>query len=921
MPDVNAEYFNYWGKADRKDPARFHLLPYHCLDVAAVGKVLLKSHHLLRSRIAAILNTDHDSMIQLCCFLLAVHDIGKFAEVFQSKRGDLRETLYGAGKMRQSSIRHDDLGFIFWKDLWDRFIEEKAFGFNTDHSMKWELQASFDRLICCATGHHGHPARFEDDHKQLFTQDYFSSPDIEAAFEFCVKQWQMHVGGNSVLIRQLADENRVTKASWWVAGIMVVCDWIGSDDDIFGYVGRPMDLETYWHSRALPNARRALAECGLLPSKISKPMSLEQLAGEPLTPTPLQKLCGEPRNFDTPQLWILEDITGAGKTEAAMLLVNRMMAGRQADGFYIGLPTTATADAMYRRMAHFYRKLFRDDQIPSLVLAHGSRHLSDEFRKSIIDLSTNQQDYSKEEPTGAAQCVAWLADNRKKALLADVGVGTVDQALLMILPSRHQSMRLFGLGSKLLLVDEVHAHDTYMNQLLKKLLIFHGYIGGSAILLSATLPHKMRNDLVQAFQRGLGRSAPYDEKTDDYPLVTIATHEKPVTVHVPAAKRSVRRLPVRLIDDIDAAFDMLLSKASNEQCACWIRNTVWDACHIYKMLLAKNVIDPAKLILFHARFTLADRLRIEKKVVNSFGRNSTAKDRAGKILISTQVIENSLDLCLDGMVGDLAPIDAKIQRAGRLHRHCRDALGNRLKGIGAVDQRQPPILHILTPDPVDDPDEQWYTAMFPKAAPVYPHVGRLWLTARILKEKKEINMPFHLRDLIEGVYAKGLESIPEKLWQASEEAEAEAMGKSSFGKHNALRFKTGYDIGSGLWSEEIDVPTRLGEKTHTVYLAKEENDKLVPFKKGKFPWDLSSIKLAKKKLENISPAIQEKYQGQLEQLIKTEKRLQKYDVVIPVSEIGDEKWVSEGIDGEGVAVDIVYDEKMGIMVGDEIEGG
>jgi CRISPR-associated endonuclease/helicase Cas3 len=913
----SSSYFKYWGKTDRQNPNRYHLLPYHCLDVAAVGKVLLESCELIRTRLAVSLSIGEEEFIQLCKFFLAIHDIGKFAEVFQNKRADLREHLYGKDARRQSTVRHDNLGYIVWKDLWERFVGETSFGFNSDYDLVWELEDSFSRLACCATGHHGHPATSDDGRQVLSAKSYFSNLDIESVFQFCVEQWQMHVQDDIVLINKLGDEDTVSKSSWWIAGILVVCDWVGSDDSVFQYIDEPMDLEDYWRFIAVPNAHRALRRCGLLPSKPSAAMNLVQLSGEQINATPLQQLCSMASNFNEPQLWILEDITGSGKTEAAMLLVNRMMAAGQADGFYIGLPTMATADGIYRRMAKYYRKLFKDDQVPSLILAHGSRHLSDDFRKSIVDISSSQTSYGTEESTGAAQCIAWLADNRKKALLADVGVGTADQSLLSILPSRHQSMRLFGLGSKLLVVDEVHAHDTYVNELLKKLLTFHAYIGGSAILLSATLPKKMRNELVQAYKKGTSKTIQNVEETNAYPLATIVKAPRMETIPVQASKRSIRSVPVKLIHEVGLATYKLKAKSSKRQCACWIRNTVWDAIQAYQLLLEEQAVEPSKIMLFHARYTLGDRLRIEKKVIKSFGKKSTAKDRAGRILISSQVIENSLDLCLDGMVSDLAPIDAIIQRAGRLHRHRRDARGNPLVQIDAIDKRPLPELYILSPEAVESPTAKWYADFFPKASFVYPHVGRLWLTARILNEKKEINMPFHLRELIEGVYTEDFEEIPENLKEASKEAEAEAMGMANLGKYNGLEFGRGYDFRSGEWSEEINIPTRIGEETNTVYLVRSENGRLVPFKNGDFPWDLSSLRMSKKKLENISPKIQDKYYDELERLIQTEKRLNKFDMVIPMTQVERKKWISEGINGRGDVVDIFYDEEIGMMVGDE----
>ncbi len=61
----------------------------------------------------------------------------------------------------------------------------------------------------------------------------------------------------------------------------------------------------------------------------------------------------------------------------------------------------------------------------------------------------------------------------QKALLAEVGVGTLDQLLMAVMPFRHQSLRLLGMRDKILLLDEVHAYDGYMVKLLEGLLRFH----------------------------------------------------------------------------------------------------------------------------------------------------------------------------------------------------------------------------------------------------------------------------------------------------------------------------------------------------------------------------------------------------------------------------------------------------------------
>merc|ERR1712023_293119 len=197
-----------------------------------------------------------------------------------------------------------------------------------------------------------------------------------------------------------------------------------------------------------------------------------------------------------PQLFVLEDVTGAGKTEAAMTLVHRLLEHGQARGVYFGLPTMATSNAMYGRVADIYRRWFDEQQVPNLVLAHGARHLNTDFAHSVVSEQARDHAYGDGEQTASAACNQWFADSRKKALLADVGVGTV-----------HQALRLIGLANKVLVVDEVHACDDYMAGLLEAILQAHAQQGGSAILLTATLPHSMKRNLVAAYQKGRGLAA------------------------------------------------------------------------------------------------------------------------------------------------------------------------------------------------------------------------------------------------------------------------------------------------------------------------------------------------------------------------------------------------------------------------------
>ena len=560
-----------------------------------------------------------------------------------------------------------------------------------------------------------------------------------------------------------------------------------------------------------------------------------------------------------PCLYILEDVTGAGKTEAAVLLANRLMAHQKGAGLYIALPTMATANAMFERMKGddkqpVYQRLFPPETQPSIVLAHSARNLSQSFRQAVVPESKKpEKNYGDETIPASVHCSAWLSDNLKKALLAAVGVGTIDQALLGILPSRHQCLRLFGLMDKILVIDEVHACDAYMQTLLKTLLRAQASVDGSVILLSATLSHDQRQELVDAFIEGANSDTMALQRrgNNDYPLLTYFAGTDLREINVETREEVKRYVRVELLHKTADVETVIRRAVENEQCVCWIRNTVAEARLGYKSLREKY---PAwQIDLFHARFALSDRLEIEKRVVGSFGKNSTGEQRKGRVVIATQVVEQSLDVDFDVMITDLAPVDLVIQRAGRLCRHTRDKLGNRTNNS---DERGTPVLYVLTPQPVDEPEDRWLIDLFPQGRFVYSNHGQLWLTARLLENKKGFHVPEDVRELTEGVFGTEAQYlIPEGLIERAYEAEGQNMADRSIAQLNALKLRDGYSEGSSnRWWDEAKTPTRLGEPTTTVYLARWSNNQLKPWSEGEMAWQQSAVQIRTYYVAEEAPA-------------------------------------------------------------------
>jgi len=870
--------FNYWGKT--ADNGSYHLLPYHCLDVAAVGYELLSPNKPLAKWLSARLGVLVAWLRQWFVFCLALHDIGKFATAFQGLKPGLTDQLVPAVKNMPYNERHDSLGFLLLRKM----PLETAKRIN----LTPKQLHTFEPWVKIVTGHHGIPPK----ESLRRYQDYFTENDRQAAWDFFQNIAQLFLADMELeILLDKQFKRRVKQYSWVLAGVTVLADWLGSSLPFDQYCSTEMPLDRYWEEKALPLAEKIVSDADLSSTEHTPFSGIQSLFPFISEPTPLQRWVTTANVTDCPQLFIFEDVTGAGKTEAAVTLSHRLFDAGAAEGIYVGLPTMATANAMYLRLGKAYRRLFAKESKPSLVLAHGARHLSEAFRESV-GLPVNEEsgeEYKKGEVSATAYCNAWLADSRKKALLAEVGVGTLDQALLGVLPARHQSLRLLGLSRKVLIVDEVHAYDPYMNQLLQTLLRAHAVNGGSAILLSATLPNDMRSNYVKAYCKGLGVDVPDLAENPPYPLVTQITPKSFYEDHVETRKEVKRSVTVAWLKTEQEVLTLIREAVEQGQCVCWIRNTVRNAREAFDHLETCSWLENDRLLLFHSRFAMVDRQRIEGTTLTCFGKQSDARTRCGRVLVATQVVEQSLDLDFDLLISDLAPIDLLIQRVGREHRHVRDEFGNRLRKPGAKDRRKPPVFYVLAPEPAAMPKVDWLKSVLPGTQAVYRHVGQLWLTQQVLLKEQTIKPSKNARTLIEEVYGVEAQNrIPETLSDLSWEAEGEASGKRGIARLNCLDLSKGYSRrsaeDSGGWDEDANIPTRLSDQTVDIVLVVEKNGKLKPYADTQdFPWDMSSISLPKHDWENIKKRIAEKWRSPVEKMKGQEKAL-KWVEVLPLTD-------------------------------------
>lgn len=781
-PPVTPLITRYWAKARPAAEATvgWHPFLWHALDVAACAEALLAAHTTLAARLRALAG---EEAATLATALAVLHDLGKLSR-FQAKApavwAEIRPDV-PLPRGRQT-LHHADVGYVIWL----KAVEGTAL---SERRRRRALRA----LLPAVFGHHGVPA---DPHGEAATRILHDETDAEdrAAAQTLTGYAFEDIGGGAdrclAALDRMSESGRA-RLSFLLAAVVNIADWLGSNQDWFPYVPPAAHTpESYWRTLARPRARQAVADSGVVPACPGPRTGFAALFPG-LPPRPLQARADDLRLPSGQGLILIEDAAGSGKTEAADVLAARMMAAGLGRGIYLALPTTATAARMAERHEGLHRRLFDGAAPPTLTLVHSGAG------------ETGVRD------GGSAAARAWMTGDRRRQLAAEVAVGTVDQALLAALPVRFASARLFALAPKVLVVDEVHAHDDYTGWLLRALLRLHAALGGSAVLLSATLTARLKHELCAAFAQGAGRSAPSPEDTagDAYPAITTldADAEAVRITPVPPHPGACRRIAVTTSEDAAAVRDHLLASARAGGCALWMRNTVDDAIAATDELAAEH----PDVTLLHARFAAARRSALETEIARRFGPASTGAERAGAIVVATQVLEQSLDLDFDAMVVDLKPMDALIQSAGRFRRHPREAAGD--PAPDGKDKRGAATLWVHGPVFTEMPDGDWYRRVLGRASAVYPRIDWLWRTARELARHGELRQPEALRPLIEAALCEDEGDLPAGISAAAAEAVGHALADRGLARGAALSPERGYTREEGQWPGDVAAPTRLGE--------------------------------------------------------------------------------------------------------------
>jgi len=591
----------------------------HCLTVGIICREYLK--YLPKKLV------DKYSLESFPLFA-ALHDLGKASPGFQLMlkyfMGD--RTYHDLDELnREYCIRHEVTTaehLLNMNNRDNRFVNEARSIVEMHRFHHGKLRSNDELSI--------HPF----DHKKPLR--YFGDADWVSIRNDIYNALVAYFGDGSEFIDTFNDVS-VNSVKWkYSTGFLCVCDFLGSNEDLFNpdiFMGDTLDDELM---SALAN--KSIIDTGLYADKVFSEKSFDELFGKGYVPTHLQSTFASVVN--SPGLYVLESDMGTGKTEAALYASYKCREQDIVRGIYFGLPTQTTSNSMFTRFRKFVEAM-TDYHQDDVRLVHANQELAGNTDSSM-------------DPS-------WFHGN-KKGTLSSYAVGTVDQALLSVLGNvKHFFLRTFGLANKCIILDEVHSYDVYTSELIKSMVSELVELECVVIVLSATLTSDSRGRLTGC----------YDD-LNQYPLITKVTNDD-VSYHFSKSPKRNKSIKIRhqsvesgneFISSRRSTITECIKRVKRGEMVLWIENTIFDAQAVYDEFFLHLGDDVGSL---HSRFTNKDRGTNEAYWVNLYGK--TGNRLIGKIIVSTQVCEQSIDIDADFLVTSMCPTDMLLQRIGRLQRH------------------------------------------------------------------------------------------------------------------------------------------------------------------------------------------------------------------------------------------------------------
>jgi CRISPR-associated endonuclease/helicase Cas3 len=819
--------FGFWAKVRRADPSdqsspivAWHTLLDHSADVTAVFRALI-SLPGFRNRAARYIGRELTVVdIERLCVVVYLHDIGKGNAGFQSKvfLPSERHSSAPAGHVNEACF----------------LISPGGLGICIAHLRILDMEAWFGdtnelfSMLIASWSHHGIP--LQHDINAL-------DPALIAAW----KPWRWSspeatvklFGSEITRLFPLAFTPDLAMKSSprfeaFFAGLVSLADWIGSSETWFGFDAHMAQDRYEWaKSRAtwvlqamgmdVTASRGALLDRpdGYHPVfEISEPNVMQHVMLSLPLPLPLPVRKGS--------VVLIESETGSGKTEAAIFHALRYFRAGLVDGFYFALPTRTSGVQIHKRIQKAVSRAF-GDAAPSVLLAiPGYTTATDSHSALLCDHSSLCDD----APSPESQ---WFSQNSKRYLAAPIAAGTIDQVLLSSLRNKHAHMRAASMARSLIIIDEVHASDTYMSRITKEVIRRHVDAGGHVLLMSATLGGEAASDYLSSKLPDLETAA-----NVAYPLIRVSEGHRPAVTnafHVNGSEKKTKSVRMELQYAIEDDWEVARLAAEHARLGAKvlvIRNTV-AAC--IKTRRALETMLPADEIFrvgipkvsapHHGRFAAEDRRLLDEAVEASFGK---IRPTGGMVLVATQTVEQSLDIDADVLFSDICPMDVLLQRIGRLHRHLRDgtpsSFGSRAKGY------QDPACYVLVPfETLPLTHRSRHGIGLGRA---YPDVRITELTVRKIMEFESFVIPTMNRDLVERTVhteAKSALDREDDAWRVhGNRVSGEIIADKLTAKDGFLPIDDSFGTPAQFmgWGNGKKISTRLGSSPFSAVFAKSE---------------------------------------------------------------------------------------------------
>ena len=661
---------NLWGKKATQDKTELWLpLIAHMIDTKNVINWLY-NHWLNQGQRNLFLQNMSDIDVQkLVRFLGYIHDIGKATPAFQTKE----------------SYNHDrDLDY----DLLEHLLRNGftnldqlhlANARRTPHALAGEaileregLNTSVGAII---GGHHGKPQNDDSLRNvlEIYTSNFYQTdtPPNSKNHWLNVQKELINYGLNICGYDDIQSIPKVKQPqAVLLEGLVIMADWLASSEYLNDNFDKPMftliplqeDFDNLDMKQRFRNALMTWYQ-----NDVWQPDPVSDVAKEyqdrfNFTPRVVQKTMSEAiGNISDPGIVIVEAPMGIGKTEIALTAVEQIAGLTGRNGLFFGLPTQATTNAMFSRVDNWLTNIATSENTNiGIKLMHGKAQFNDEYRE--LPKAENV------DTSGSVVINSWFSG--KKTILEKFTIGTIDQLLLMGLKQKHLFLRHLGLSGKIVVIDEVHAYDIYMDSYLLKAIEWLGAYHVPVIALSATLSARLRKNLVRAYVRGkYSDPNKYQaevgwQDNNSYPLLTFLDGQRLNQVDKfdnEGNNKTVVKVK-RLQCDDEELINHIQDNIKDGGIAGVIVNTIKRAQD-----LAQLIPTDIPVLILHSAFLATDRSKLEQKLQSLIGKKAKRPDKL--IVIGTQVLEQSLDIDFDVLYTDIAPMDLILQRIGRLHRH------------------------------------------------------------------------------------------------------------------------------------------------------------------------------------------------------------------------------------------------------------